>query len=171
MGEDNRFSMSRANRNHNALGSYVHAPTIDQLESGKAPTTEAIIKKATEVLKECEQVLSSRIWNCNFGNFFWFNCVDCKTPMKGRTKHPTQRQELICRQCHAVHDVEFGEDQKVIIKPRQVSYICPPPCNTENWLGTHRLIEGATFVCVACDKKVGVEVIYRLVDVDNDATS
>jgi hypothetical protein len=60
LGKEHRFSLKWITRKHRALGSYLHAPTMDKLENGEAPTAEKIIKTATEALKECEEVLSSK---------------------------------------------------------------------------------------------------------------
>jgi len=92
LGEENRFSIEWANKNYNALGNYLHAPTLHQLEPDNAPTVAVIIERATEVLHECEKVLNSRIWNSYFAKFFSFTCGECNTPMRGRVKDPTQKQ-------------------------------------------------------------------------------
>jgi DNA-directed RNA polymerase subunit RPC12/RpoP len=89
--------------------------------------------------------------------------------MKGRVKDPTEKQELVCRQCRAVYDIECGDDQSVKIIPRQVSYVCASPCGTRNWIGIHLLKQGQEFVCGACDKKIRVE--YQLVYVDANSVS
>ena len=168
LGEEHRFSMPWANKNHNALGNYLHAPTIHHLESGSAATVETIIARATEVLNECEQILNSSFYNSNFGNFFTFNCGDCKTQMRGRVKDPTQKQVVTCRKCHAVYDAEFGEGQKVTLTPHQLSYICAAPCRAENWIGTHLVKEGQRFVCETCGKRT--KVVYGMVADDSEAS-
>jgi transcription elongation factor Elf1 len=171
LGEEHRFSIEWANKNYSALGNYLHAPTLHQLESGNAPTGAVIIAKATEVLHECEKVLNSGIWNNYFANFFSFTCGECKAPMRGRVKDPTQKQALTCRQCRAVHDVEIGEGQTVTLALRQSQYVCPAPCGAPNRIGTHRLVEGAIFACGKCGKKARVQMRHYLVDVDASIVS
>lgn len=166
LGEEHRFTMEWANKNYNALGNYLHASTLHQLESGSTPKPETILARVTEVLHECERVLNSRIWNNNFGNFFWFDCGDCKTRIKGRVKDLAQKQVVKCRQCHAQHDIEFGEGQKVTVTLRKISYICPPPCESQNWVGIHRVVEGQVFICAKCERRA--TVVYQLVDTDSN---
>jgi hypothetical protein len=60
LGEEHKFSIEWANKKYNALGNYLHAPTLHQLESGNAPTLAVIIARATEILHECEKVLNSK---------------------------------------------------------------------------------------------------------------
>jgi len=45
LGEDRRFSLKWANKQHNALGNFLHAPTLQQIEKGEAPTKDKIIHK------------------------------------------------------------------------------------------------------------------------------
>jgi transcription elongation factor Elf1 len=164
LGEDHRLEKGWAVKKHNTLGNYLHAPTIHQLESGTAPPLETIIARATEVLQECEQVLSSKIFNGNFGEFFWFNCGDCKTQMRVRIHDPNQKQVVTCRQCGAKYDAEFDEEQKVGMSPYKANYTCPVPCEGQNEVWIHRIVEGAIFTCKKCGKRV--TVIYQLVDAD-----
>lgn len=77
LGEDRRFSLRWANKNHNVLGNFLHAPTMYQIESGVSQTSASIIKKATQVSEECEKILNSPVFNVNFGQFFEFKCTDC----------------------------------------------------------------------------------------------
>jgi hypothetical protein len=37
LGEDRRFTLKWANRSDNALGNFLHVPTLHQMETGKAP--------------------------------------------------------------------------------------------------------------------------------------
>ena len=75
-GEDRRFSLDWADK-HNALGNFLHAPTLHQIEKGEFSTKEKILKKARQVANEIDHILSSPIFNVNFGNFYKFNCNFC----------------------------------------------------------------------------------------------
>lgn len=89
--------------------------------------------------------------------------------MKGRVKDPTQKQELTCRQCHAEYHVECGEGMAVTLIPRVRSYICSAPCEAENRVGIHHMMEGATFTCGKCGKRT--RVAYLMVGVDAEEVS
>ena len=107
LGEDRRFSMKWANKNHNALGNFLHAPTMHQLESGTVATTAAILEKATEVAAECEHILNSPIFNVNFGQFYEFEC-ECGAHIRRRSGSFTQDQGVVCHKanCRATYDIE-----------------------------------------------------------------
>ncbi|NLE26520.1 MAG: hypothetical protein GX625_14485, partial [Clostridiaceae bacterium] len=154
LGQDRRFSLNWANKNHNALGNFLHAPTMHQIESGVTPTAASIFQKATQVADECEKILSSPVFNVNFGQFFEFKCTDCGAHIKRRVGSFTREQGVVCpnSKCRATYDVETEGDKEVQFSLRQSKYTCRP-CATENWVGTHRVVPGAVFECVQCGKK------------------
>ncbi len=43
LGEDRRVTLKWANRSHNALGNFLHAPTLHQLETGKVMNAHVVI--------------------------------------------------------------------------------------------------------------------------------
>lgn len=92
LGEDRRFSLDWANKNHNALGNFLHAPTMHQIELGVIPTVASIIQKTTQVADECEKILSSPVFKVNFGRFFEVKCIDCGTHIKRRVGSFTKEQ-------------------------------------------------------------------------------
>jgi hypothetical protein len=61
LGKEHRFSMKWATENHNALGRYLHAPTIHKLEQGKRPTVEEIIARANGVLKGIANLMDHKL--------------------------------------------------------------------------------------------------------------
>ena len=103
LGQDRRFSMKWANKNHNTLGNFLHAPTMHQIESGGAPTLADIIEKATDVANECEQILNSPVFHVNFGQFFNFECKDCSTPIRRRVGSLTPEEGVVCPKCCATY--------------------------------------------------------------------
>lgn len=161
LGEDRRFTMKWANKNHNALGNFLHAPTMLQLESGGAPALKLMVGKAMEVANECEHILRSPVINFNFGHFFEFECMDCKNQIRRRSGSFTPEQGVVCTKCGATYDVKSSEDGHVSFDLRQVKFNCHS-CKIENWLGIHRLIPGEIVICAACGKKSSIRKQFVL---------
>jgi hypothetical protein len=166
LGQDRRFSMKWANRNHNALGNFLHAPTMHQIESGGAPTAAAITEKATEVANECELILNSPVFNVNFGQFFEFECKDCSTQIRRRAGSFTPEQGVVCPKCRAAYNVESAEGGEVRFYLRKSKYTCRA-CGAENWVGTHRVAHGAILECEKCGRKATIEQRFVLVVKDD----
>lgn len=166
VGEDRRFSLKWANKNYNVLGNYLHAPTIHQIESGSVPTLAMMIKKATEIVNECEQILNSTIFNVNFGQFFEFECGDCKMQIRKRAGNFTTEQGIVCPKCRATYDITSIEENKVILSFRKATYTCRH-CSTGNEVGVHRVEDGTVLACAKCGKKAMVKQRFELIDEDN----
>ncbi|OGH60596.1 MAG: hypothetical protein A3G34_10715 [Candidatus Lindowbacteria bacterium RIFCSPLOWO2_12_FULL_62_27] len=155
LGQDRRFSRKWANDNHNALGNFLHALTIHQIESGKTSNLAGMIKRAAAVADECEAILTSPIFRVNFGQFFEFQCQDCGEQIQRRAGSFTAEGGVKCpiTNCQAVYDVEPGKGNEIIVHLRQVKYPCPS-CDAENFVGKHRVLNGATAGCAKCGKTV-----------------
>lgn len=166
LGQDRRFSMKWANKNHNALGNFLHAPTMHQIESGGAPTVAAITEKATGVANECEQILNSSVFNVNFGHFFEFECEDCGTQIRRSVGSFPPDQGVVCPKCRATYNVESAEGDKVVLSLRKATYTCRP-CGAENGVGIHRVVDGEILECEKCDKKATIKQRFELVGEDD----
>ncbi|WP_458097593.1 hypothetical protein [Roseomonas sp. WA12] len=83
VGEDRRFSLKWAHSFHNALGNFLHASTIHQIESGAEATLDKMKTKADEVVLVLEEALSPATISANFGVFHTFDC-DCGRHIKRR---------------------------------------------------------------------------------------
>lgn len=162
-GEDRRFSLAWANTRHNALGNFLHAPTLYQIETSQFSTKEKILKKANEVVSELDQILSSPIFNVSFGNFYEFDCVYCKTKIKCRDKSINKEKGIICTNsnCKAVHDIISEQDNNFTVKVRQTEYKCPS-CNTLNYVGSHLIDYGAVLECSSCGVKAEIQYALSL---------
>jgi DNA-directed RNA polymerase subunit RPC12/RpoP len=167
LGQDRRFSMKWANKNHNALGNYLHAPTMSQIEEGKVPTAVMMAEKATEVANECEQILNSPVFNVNFGHFFEFDCTDCNTHIRRRVGSFTSEKGVVCPKCHATYNVESTEGGDVLFHLRQSKYNCQR-CGAENCVGTHHVADGAILECAKCGKKALIQKRFEIV-IEEDA--
>lgn len=166
LGQDRRFSMKWANKNHNTLGNFLHAPTRYQLESGGAPALAAIIEKATKVANECGQILNSPVFHVNFGEFFNFECEDCGTPIRRRVGSFTPEEGVVCPKCRATYDVESVDENAIRCCLRTAKYTCHP-CGAKNWVGIHRVMDGVILKCENCGKKATIKQKFVMV-IDED---
>jgi hypothetical protein len=158
LGEDRRFSLKWANIQHNALGSFLHAPSLDQIEKGEFPTKEKIQNKASEVVLQIDHILSSPVYNVSFGNFYNFDCNYCKTKIKCRVENINKEHGIICpnSKCKAVHDIDSERDNNFTVKARETKYKCPS-CNASNSIGSHLIDYGNVLLCISCKEKAQIQ--------------
>jgi DNA-directed RNA polymerase subunit RPC12/RpoP len=145
-GTNNVLKLSWANRNHNALSSFLHAPTIYQMESGVLSNIDTMKSKASSVITEVERILSSSIIHFNFGNFHNFECQYCGKKIKRRDGSFNEEAGIVCPSCSAIHDVQKQEDGKTTVRMRQTSFECQY-CGGKVPVGAHLLKEGTSLLC------------------------
>lgn len=160
LGTDQRFSLKWANKNHNTLGNFLHAPTIRQIETGDVATAAAIAKKATAVVNQCEEILKSPIYGVNFGIFFDFTCTYCQTSIHKREGSFTSEQGVVCPNCSAVYDCQPTSEGKLRISPRKMRYECKS-CAKDNYVTKHMVEAGVVLTCHHCGKKVTVHLALK----------
>jgi hypothetical protein len=126
MGEDRRFTLRWANRSHNALGNFLHAPTLHQLETGNVPDHGTMREKAEEIAAAIEHTLATPIFTLILAIFFTYRAFVEETSSAGRAASP--RRPASCARmlnCRTIWDVVSEEGGKVELRPRQTEYVCP----------------------------------------------
>lgn len=162
LGMDRRFSLKWAHSHYNALGSYLHVPSLFQIETGKIPSTNSMIEKAKEIATECDEILKSPIYGVNFGHFFEFQCGSCKSNIRRRLGSFSQDEGIRCPQCTATYDVEEKEPEKYLFHLRTSKYKCLE-CKAENEVGTHRVISGEILECKTCNITMVIQQRFEVV--------
>lgn len=154
LGTDARLSAKWINKQWNALGSYLHAPTIKQQRDGKTFDEKKTRQKIEEVLQEVDRVLDSKIFATNIKPTITFTC-DCGFEVKRRESLLEKGLGVTCANCGALLGAEKKDDQWVFFH-RFHNYICPH-CQKRNTFKAHELKNGAEFTCDDCGALVGIE--------------
>lgn len=159
IGEDRRFSLKWANSNHNALGNFLHAPTLYQLSSGNTPTKEKLRKKINDIFNTLKGIASSPFFNVNFGEFYTLKC-ECGRNIKRRSGSFKHEDGVKCPSCGTIWDI-FSEDKgsieaKVIFIPRKIDYDCFS-CGQNNSIRANKFKEGEELTC-----RCGAKTVIRL---------
>lgn len=162
LGTDRRFSLKWAHKHYNALGSYLHVPSMFQLEMGGAPAATTIIEKTIEIANECDQILKSPLFGVNFGQFFEFECRGCCTMIRRRVGSFTLDEGIKCPKCAATYDAEQKESEKFMFQLRTTGYKCPK-CKAENLVGSHLVDADAILECDKCNIKMTIKQRFSLV--------
>ena len=149
LGEDKRFSLHWANKAHNTLGSFLHAPTLDQIEKNKIKSCVESVRIIEPIATVIKDVLSANIFNTNFGVFYTVEC-SCGKIIKRRKGSFSKEEGIICPSCKAIYDIvsEDVEHMHGVTKflQRNTSYTCQK-CGKTNFVGTHNLILGKILEC------------------------
>lgn len=156
LGEDRRFSLKWASKQHNALGNFLHAPTLHQIKKGETPTKNKILKKVREVTKEIDQILDSQVFNVK-AEFYCgiFECKFCNTEIKYGTEK-INKGIVICQECKATYDIYLKQNNTINFKARESEYKCHS-CGTSNLIGSHLIYLDNVLSCTNCDAKAKIQ--------------
>lgn len=147
LGEDRRFSLKWANKSHNALGNFLHAPTLHQIETDSVPDDAKMRGKAEEVAGVIEHTLATPIYNVNFGQFYEIDCV-CGRQFKRREGSFKAAEGIVCpnTECRAIWDVVSEEGTSVAFQRRRQAYVCHH-CKETSYVDSQRLKPGLVIRC------------------------
>ncbi|MDQ2861249.1 MAG: hypothetical protein M3T55_11110 [Pseudomonadota bacterium] len=161
LGEDKRFSAKWANKAHNALGYFLHEPTISQHEKGLDKSEEAARIKAAEVLIELEGILSATLFNVNFGTFMTVEC-ECGFQIKRKMTFLKEGNLVACASCGRQYTYELSDADKTCkFQFMQIPYKCFS-CGKEAFIDAHAIEDLPVVVCTYCEAKAKIDVAYQI---------
>ena len=164
--QDNRFNAKWARQSWQALGSFLHVPTINQIEtkteSGgvEKDYTQSMRTRCHEILNKVTEVLSSTAWNFIAGNFRKFSC-DCGFEMLRRDETVIAEGQIDCVDCGRIYDVEFKGGDTFKVNLQTIPWKCPH-CNSDNEVATYVLKEGLLLRCSNCNEEYNLKSAWRL---------
>jgi hypothetical protein len=97
-GEERRLKADWIAKEHRALGSFLHEPTIRQVEEGHPPAEAAMRARAEAIAAEIDAVLASSMHNINIGQFVGFEC-HCGFKIRRKEESLGARGEMRCAGC------------------------------------------------------------------------
>lgn len=166
LGEDRRLKMKWANTNWQALGSFLHAPTLHQLENEKLASVTAMAEKAGEIAKHLEHVLAARVLNFTLTETITMTCGECGKVMTRPFHSVTEERGFICRNtlCGAIYNMrKIGKDYQFQL--RQAEIRCPS-CNAEFKVKMHQVVEGGRINCPQCYANYEVRQGYTVTKIE-----
>ena len=163
LGTEHTLSMDSLKKYYDALGSFLHVPTIDQIEQGKSHDLNKLRARCCEVAKEIEAVLSSPIRRVSFALMCKSVCLKCGKPLHRRFIGENRRVE--CWHCNATYTMKDAGNRKVEFDPTYVIVICPKEdCEQELTFWERDIKQGTTLNCEACGSKLIIELAVSIMN-------
>lgn len=163
LGHDQPVSLANIKRYYNAIGSYLHAPMLNQIENGRVtPDFNKMRKRCDEILEILEKALGSTAWS-NFGMFATLaSCYECDKPVRRRWSNDQERTRVPCFHCRAEYWLTGSEHGKALWEPNYERVTCPA-CKHINTCWPRDIEPGVTCSCKACGRQhrfqIGVVVL------------
>ncbi len=125
LGTEVTFSLKEIKENYNALGSFLHMPTLKQISEDKKLPLERIRERCNRLTEQLEAVVTSTMHNLSMGSSSEINCENCgekivrRLPLVGDGE-----REVSCFNCEASYDL-VGAGKEVRWYPKKHSLPCP----------------------------------------------
>lgn len=159
MGTDIAVTQNDIRKNYEALGSFLHQPTIQNIEDNKGFDITSTRNRCDTCVAFLERILSSRIWNVTLGSFSSTTCTRCSNPLRRRLEPDSKNSvDAACFYCPTTYTVTPTEDGATW--KAKVIYV---PCPTQDCTHTQVIWEadvavGTHWLCPSCNSRFELQL-------------
>ena len=153
LGAEQVFGLRAIKAHYDALGSYLHMPTLKQLEQVGEPDLGKLLERCLTIIGILDGVLSSPVFNINFGTFSSIACMnpDCGKAVRRRIPSGQTMLQAKCLECAMEYEVSTEANDKCVWRPIFEEVQCPGvACYQVLKLPPGELIPGRRLECHAC---------------------
>jgi DNA-directed RNA polymerase subunit RPC12/RpoP len=155
MGKEHVLSLATIKRHYDALGSYLHFPTMEQHEKGDNPSLAGLRDRCNALIEEISKVLASPIFNLRFKIPLTFECHRCGSPISKGMPLGASNVDVRCTQCNALyklsHDVASKETKVTpVVKEVPCSDL---ECARKVELWDDEISVGTSWACPDCSRR------------------
>ena len=154
VGLETALSVAILDNHYHALGSYLHIPTINKLQTNQDHRNKRLRLRCEKVAAHISSVLNCSVWNIDFKNTSTTSCIRCNKTMVRRRNTDNEEQVTGCWNCGARYKLVDRPGKKVEWVPDEVSFNCPnDTCVTPHYFWRDEVKVGASWVCDDCGQK------------------
>jgi len=153
LGAEKVFSLRAIKEHYDALGSYLHLPTLKQLETAGEPDLAKLRKRCVAIIELLDGVLSSPVFNISFGTFSSIACMnpDCGKTVRRRIPSGKDLLPAACTECGMRYELTVAADGQCLWRPVLEEVSCPgPSCDVVFTVSPGDLKAGRRLVCHKC---------------------
>lgn len=151
LGTEKVLNMSMLRKHYDALGSYLHVPTMKQSRTGKSLDFSKVRSRCEEIAVFVREVLSSPIFNVTLGSFATHDCMECGKPIRKRMPYGKGEVHAECYECSASYVIVDIGNEQVEWKPQQHEVECANSSCKHRIIIWHNELEiGRCWICQRC---------------------
>ncbi|HZC80402.1 MAG TPA: hypothetical protein VE222_01580, partial [Nitrospiraceae bacterium] len=94
LGTDVVFTLADLKAHYDAIGSYLHTPSLEQMLSGKTQDLAKLHERCETLVGLIEKVLNSPVWNATFGVTATLQCMNDKCKKLIHKRMPTGKDKI-----------------------------------------------------------------------------
>ncbi len=169
LGSEEVFNLSLIKKYYDALGSFLHIPTIKQLQDKPETDIKKLREKCLEITNHIEKVLESPIFNITLGSFSEIACFRCNKTIRKRL--PYGQMEVVAKcldtECTATYLVVDVGEGKVSWEPQLEKVEClSENCSEITTIWQSEIREGTRWQCGKCNKEHSIGFSVFAVEAD-----
>lgn len=167
LGHETVLNLGKLKKHYDALGSYLHMPTLKQLQADEGASFDKLRKRLGQIIEYMETVLRSPIFTINFGTFSTAPCSRCDNQIRWRVPRDKDRLDAVCRECDAPYELIVTQDREVRWEPKQHPIECPhPECGETSFMWEDQLEPGNVWICDYCNRRNALMLMNRAINQD-----
>jgi hypothetical protein len=157
LGTDHVLNLRTLKKHYDALGSYLHTPTLAQIEKGQGHDFDKLRKRCVLIVEALETALSSKVWNSTIAIRGEIECAECGSALRRRLPKDKTERVVQCWSCAASYSMSEIEDQEVRFEPRQVRVTCPQEgCGEASYIWERNVKSGSSWKCQNCGSQLAL---------------
>lgn len=163
LGQEKVFNLRAIKSHYDALGSYLHSPTVKQLENKGDHEWSKLKSRCEKIIALLDDVLTSPIFNINFAVFSEIRCnaPDCRKPIKTRALAAGDSKVVECPSCSAIYEVSFESQGVCRWRPLAEQIHCPNvKCDREYSVNRGSLKPGSVLDCDGCGQRFKIGLAW-----------
>jgi len=173
LGTETVLSMKNIKDFYDSLGSFLHAPTLKQLEQSGDINFASCRAKCVELITVIEKVLASKVFNSNFGVFSSIECMNdaCKQIIRRRILQNKDELLTTCFDCGLDYKISVATNGNEKWIPLWELIECPSEdCEMNFKLLPKELVPGKQLNCLGCKKVFFLDLaLFESTEVSGEA--
>lgn len=151
LGTDHVLNLRTLKKHYDALGSYLHTPTLAQIEQGKTHDYARLGQRCSKIIDALDTALNSKVWNSTLAVRGEIDCAECGSVIRRRLPKDRAEHVVECWSCTASYTMTEIENEKVRFEPRYVNIPCPrAECSNVTQLWEKEVAQGNSWPCNGC---------------------
>jgi DNA-directed RNA polymerase subunit M/transcription elongation factor TFIIS len=164
IGTENVLSMATIKKNYDALGSFLHLPTVKQYEAGGKVDFKGLQERLENIVSAIEVVLASTLANATFTVFIEADCKRCGERLRKRAPAGDGSREVTCLKCGAEYRQTGSGENKVVIVALTAQVKCMNErCGEPMELWQDEFKNGHKWKCNKCNQEYEIGLKFAKV--------
>lgn len=168
LGTETVLNLAAIKKQYDAIGSWLHMPTIKQMEEGDGQNPERLRRRLDALLTHLETVLASTIFNVTMiGRNSKISCIRCEHRVRKAVKDNAMATTARCPGCGLGYTLEPNVEGDFDWQPETATIKCATTqCPEELTIYRDQIKPGVAVRCEACGERTLVVLGSRRAEVD-----